>query len=408
MARYSKVTQAASKKLKILVVHEISYVDKVIYEVHEFPEILSTRGHEVTFIDFAEGYKGRPGGNRRSWTQKGRVYKDARIAVHSPWLSGMVAIDRLIALISIWPVLWRLRKQEFDVILNFAVPTYGIQVNLWAKWRKIPVVHRALDVSHKIRESLWNPAIEIVERLVLNLSSAVSANNPAMASYVSRIKGMGNHPITVHYPPTFNSKWKPEPYNDALANSLGISPEDHVVGYLGSFFYFSGLPEVVQSLAKSANRTPTTKLLLVGGGEQESELRDLVKAMGLEDRVVFTGFIDFSDIPKYLSIFSVGINPMRPMDVSNLALPNKVIQYLAMGLPVVSTELQGLKSSLENCKDVSWAAQPEYVLELARRDLEIPRQSSQTLRTASACLNKFEKNLSAESLENFLENIKFK
>jgi glycosyltransferase involved in cell wall biosynthesis len=408
MAWYSKVTQAPSRKLKILVVHEISYVEKVIYEVHEFPEILSTRGHDITFIDFAEGYRGRPGGNRRTWNQKGRVYDDAKLTIHSPWLSGISGIDRLVALVSIWPVLWRLRKQKFDVILNYAVPTYGIQLNMWASARGIPVVHRALDVSHKIRQSIWNPAIQLVERIIFKLSAAVSVNNPAMGSYVSGIRGMDGQIVAVHFPPTFNSEWAPEPYSHEIADSLGIGPKDYVVGYLGSFFYFSGIPEVVQSLAKIKNKYPNIKLLLVGGGEQESELRNLVRSYGLEDNVIFTGFIDFSDIPRYLSIFNVGVNPMHPQDVSNFALPNKVIQYLAMGLPVVSTNLQGLKSSLANCDDVRWTTRPEFVLELAINDSGIPKKSLDVLRTPSTCLSKFEKNSAVEALENFLTNVKFK
>lgn len=406
MAGDPELSQTGADKLKILVVHEISYVEKVIYEIHEFPELFATRGHEVTFIDYAEGYNGKPGRNPRAWIQRGRVYEEARLTIHSPWLSGMAPIDRLVALFTVWPVLWKLRNQKFDVILNYAVPTYGLQVNLWAKARGIPVVHRALDVSHKIRKSLWNPAIQLVERLVFNLSTAVSANNPAMASYISGTKGMEDRVVAVHYPPTFNSKWKPEPYNDSLAKTLGIRPEDHVVGYLGSFFYFSGLPEVIKSLAKSTNKDSHTKILLVGGGEQEIELRDLAKSLNLENEVIFTGFIDFSEIPKYLSLFSVGINPMHRLEVSNYALPNKVIQYLAMGLPVVSTDLQGLKSSLENCRQVSWAARPEDVFDLATRDSQLHRQASKTFLASIGCLNKFEKNYSAESLELFLGNFK--
>ena len=40
--------------MKILVVHEVSYLRKVVYEIHEFPELLALRGHEVTFVDFDE------------------------------------------------------------------------------------------------------------------------------------------------------------------------------------------------------------------------------------------------------------------------------------------------------------------------------------------------------------------
>ena len=41
--------------MKILVLHEIDYLEKVIYEIHEFPELLARAGHEVTFFHFQEG-----------------------------------------------------------------------------------------------------------------------------------------------------------------------------------------------------------------------------------------------------------------------------------------------------------------------------------------------------------------
>ncbi len=401
------MTQAPSRKLKILVVHEISYVEKVIYEVHEFPEILSTRGHDVTFIDFAEGYRGRPGGNRRTWDQKGRVYDDAKLTIHSPWLSGVSGIDRLVALVSIWPVLWRLRKQKFDVILNYAVPTYGIQLNLWARALGIPVVHRALDVSHKIRKSIWNPAIKAVENIVFAMSTAISANNPAMAGYVSDVSGKAKDQIVVHYPPTFNPNWRPQPYASDLAAALGIRTGEFVVGYLGSFFYFSGLPEVLKSIALTADNKKSVKLLLVGGGEQDAELRAVVNSHGLEEKVVFTGFVGFDEIPKYLSLFDLGINPMHPSDVSDFALPNKVIQYLAAGMPVVSTALKGLRASLTNCSTVSWVNSPNDVIQEALKIATNFPSRSLDARRPSPCLANFESTSAVTAMEDYLGNQSF-
>jgi glycosyltransferase involved in cell wall biosynthesis len=373
----------------------------VIYEIHEFPELLALRGHEVTFIDFAEGYRGKPGGNQRTWKQKGRVYRDAEITIHSPWLSGVFSIDRLVALFTVWSVLWKLRKQDFDVILNYAVPTYGIQVNLWARTRKIPVIHRALDVSHKIRESFWNPLIELLEKFVFRLSSAISTNNPAMLEYV-RSTSEKLKEVAVHYPPTFNADWRPESFSDDLARSLGIKPGDIVLGYLGSFFYFSGLPSVLDGIARYSQEFGPVKLLLVGGGEQEALLRQLASDLQIEEKVIFTGFIDFCEIPKYLPLFDVGLNPMEPLAVSNFALPNKVIQYLAMGLPVVSTELLGLKAALGNCPSISWVNKSSEVFEAGLRTAMANRKQVEGGPESRGCVSQFETSIATNALEAFL------
>ena len=108
---------------------------------------------------------------------------------------------------------------------------------------------------------------------------------------------------------------------------------------MGSFFYFSGLADVLQKLALMDERPV---LVLIGGGEQDAELRTMTEKLHLEDCVKFTGFVGFAELPSYLSMADVAINPMVPSMVSNKALPNKVLQYMASGLPVVTTRLDGL------------------------------------------------------------------
>src|SRR5450756_161320 len=44
-------------QVNILVVHEVEWSSKVVYEVHEIPELLARRGHRVVFIDYEESYK---------------------------------------------------------------------------------------------------------------------------------------------------------------------------------------------------------------------------------------------------------------------------------------------------------------------------------------------------------------
>jgi len=109
---------------------------------------------------------------------------------------------------------------------------------------------------------------------------------------------------------------------------------------MGTFFYFSGLPELIQSFADT--RTDGEYLVLVGGGELEKRLREQVKYLHMKSFVRFTGFVTFEELPAHLHMADVAVNPMRISMVSNAAFPNKVIQYMASSLPVISTRLDGL------------------------------------------------------------------
>jgi glycosyltransferase involved in cell wall biosynthesis len=232
--------------------------------------------------------------------------------------------------------------QDFkpDVVLSFAVPTSGWQALSVSKKSGIPFVFRALDVSHKIRKSLFSPMIAWAERFIYRNADWVSTNNPAMLEYCI---GMGalQEQSSVELPPLDLGHFDAAVLDlHELRTHYGINNEAQVALYMGSFFYFSGLPELIQSFA--SRRRDNEYLVLIGGGEQEKQLSGQVAQLGMENFVKFTGFISFKELPAHLQMADVAVNPMRVSTVSNAAFPNKVIQYMAASLPVVSTRLDGL------------------------------------------------------------------
>jgi glycosyltransferase involved in cell wall biosynthesis len=150
---------------------------------------------------------------------------------------------------------------------------------------------------------------------------------------------------------------------------LGLSSKEKVILYMGSFFYFSGLPDAIRVLSESVSKV---KLVLVGGGEQEIELHELARGLGVVDKVIFTGMIPYSDLPDLLSAADVAINPMEKILVSDSALPNKVLQYMACGVPVASTSLKGLMSTFGQDSGITWGSSPREVMTLAIKLVESP------------------------------------
>jgi len=68
-----------------------------------------------------------------------------------------------------------------------------------------------------------------------------------------------------------------------------------------------------------------------------------VSALKLDDQVIMPGFISYDELTEHLCLADVAINTFESSLVTNCALPWKVVQYLACGLPVVSTRLAGLQ-----------------------------------------------------------------
>jgi hypothetical protein len=66
-----------------------------------------------------------------------------------------------------------------------------------------------------------------------------------------------------------------------------------------------------------------------------------------------------------LKVGDVAVNTLESTLVANVAFPNKVLQYLAAGLPVVSTKLEGLFSVFESEKSIVWELDPTSVIRRA-------------------------------------------
>lgn len=389
--------------MRILFIHEVDYLGKPIYEIQEFPECLAARGHEITFLEFNESK--RTPRSKRSRVINGRVLLDQKIRLETPFFTGWENFDRLLAVVTCVPKLFSLlREGNFDIVVLYAVPTYGIQALVLSKLFGIPVVHRALDVPNKIRRSIYAPLIKVAERFVYKFAPIISANNAGLAEYCDRV-GSRRVKSLVHLPPLDIEKFSKVSNSEALAKELGILPTDQVIAYLGSFFYFSGLPNVMHDFSEASKLDPSLKLLLIGGGEQEKLLKNLATNLNIHDKVVFTGFIPFVDIGLYLSLAKVAINPMESVLAANAALPHKVFQYIASGIPVVSTRLIGLHSTLGEDSGVTWVQSPNDVMTASTNLLKNSSLRMQNNVQAAATIHKlFDRGVAVERFEEFLED----
>lgn len=332
--------------MRILFLHEVNYLEKPIFEMHEFPEHLSALGHEIAFVQFPEGLSMEQV-RALGWKKRisGRVLGKQNLTLYTPQNAPGSLLGRLLTALT-FSKSFSAIAEDFrpDIIVSFAVPTSGWQALKVAKNLSIPFVFRALDVSHLIRITAFSGLIQFAERFVYRNADHVSANNLALARYCIS-QGASSKEVSVELPPldlghfSGAARFKPD-----MRAKFGFPQTAKVAVYMGSFFYFSGLPQVIKDFAE--NNTPNTYLVLIGGGEQDSELRELVSSLGMDNKVRFTGFVPYSELPMYLGVADVAINPMQPLLVSNFALPNKVLQYLASGLPVITFRLSGLKETL--------------------------------------------------------------
>lgn len=354
--------------MRILFLHEVNYLTKPIFEMHEVPEAFVNMGHEVSFVHFPEGQTWKESLDQKSiqWI-RGRVERNTNLRLITPRVLGGSIIGRIVHVCSFYIQFTKILSQvKPDVVFSYSVPTSGWQALIACRKRGIPYLFRALDASSRIRNTPFSKVVEFLEKYVYRNADWVSANNPAMLEYVTS-HGASPKRSSVDYPPLDVEKFQSsQAARTRVRSRLGLSEDARVLVYMGSFFYFSGLPDVIRSFGQIRGKKDF--LVLIGMGEEKDELESIVKALHLEKFVIFAGYVEFSELPAYFSAADVAINSFIPSTVSDVALPNKVLQYMASGLPVVSTNLRGLVTTFGDSRDgLIFVEEPRLVVPQALR-----------------------------------------
>ena len=135
----------------------------------------------------------------------------------------------------------------------------------------------------------------------------------------------------------------------ALRESLGLAGKE-VMGFIGSFYAYEGLSLLLDALPSLLARRPAARVLLVGGGPQEHELKSKVRHLGIEEQVVFVGRVRHDEVGSYYDLADVLVYPRLSMRLTELVTPLKPLEAMARGKIVVASDVGGHKELIEDAK----------------------------------------------------------
>jgi PEP-CTERM/exosortase A-associated glycosyltransferase len=135
--------------------------------------------------------------------------------------------------------------------------------------------------------------------------------------------------------------------DQALRTQLGLQNKI-VLGFIGSFYAYEGLPLLLEALPKILEKQPETRLLLVGGGPQEQLIKQKTQELQLEKQVIFTGRIAHDQVQDYYNQVDVFVYPRLSMRLTDLVTPLKPLEAMAQGRLVVASDVGGHKELIKN------------------------------------------------------------
>src|SRR5690606_3348256 len=106
---------------------------------------------------------------------------------------------------------------------------------------------------------------------------------------------------------------------------------------------------VIKAFSEISSKYPSCVLLLVGDGLDKRNSEELVKELQITDKVIFTGKKDFSEIPKYVSLFDIAVVSALSGEGFHYS-PLKLREYLAAGTAVLAPNAGEIPSIFQNEK----------------------------------------------------------
>ncbi|MBK7814107.1 MAG: glycosyltransferase, exosortase A system-associated [Rhodocyclaceae bacterium] len=134
-----------------------------------------------------------------------------------------------------------------------------------------------------------------------------------------------------------------------LKRRLGLDGAT-VIGFIGSFYAYEGLDLLLDAFPAMLAKRPELRILLVGGGPQDANLKAQAQRLGIADKVVFTGRVPHGEVSRYYDLIDLLAYPRHSMRLTELVTPLKPLEAMAQGRIFVASDVGGHKELVRDGK----------------------------------------------------------
>lgn len=350
--------------MRILVLQDADWQQKGPHQQHHLMELLSKKGYDVIVVGFNQLWKNESRSiisEQKIVSNISRFYMGSKVTYIQPAFVKVPLLDYVSFLFTARATIKNLVRQfRPDIVISFTsiITSYwGMKVS---QEEDIPYIYYWTDVIHNLVPiKALRPIAKLIERETIKGSSKVMAINEALRDYTISIGADPEHTVVLPGGIDFD-RFNSHIVSSDIREKYQLSTEDFVLFFMGWIYEFSGLKEVIVSLSEESD--VHLKLLVVGEGDYFHELQDLTRRLNLQDRVIFTGWRPYDEIPYLIASADVCLLPAYNNDVMRDIVPIKLYEYLAMGKPVICTRLPGVMKEFGYDSGITYVDKPEDVL----------------------------------------------
>lgn len=233
-------------------------------------------------------------------------------------------------------------KKPFQVIHVANPPDFFWPMALFLKLFGVKFIYDQHDIAPEMfranqgQTGLLYRLLLLNERLTVACSSAVVTVNQSLKQRLTNRYSAGRKPLAVVYNcPSADFNAQPD---QALMDKYKGRP---VVLFVGLMARLDGVETLIRAAREiiSRGRSGECVFILLGDGPEKMNLERMAKDLGLQDRVFFTGRVDYEKVKNYLSLADVCVAPDEKNEFTDHFTLVKVLEYMKAGKPFVGFRL---------------------------------------------------------------------
>jgi glycosyltransferase involved in cell wall biosynthesis len=267
----------------------------------------------------------------------------------------------------------------------FAVPA--------ARVAGVPVVLASRRELLNLRTPWQQRAI----RIACRLATRVVVNSRAAGCDLYSLKSGSRRRIEVLPNCVDLHEFKPRLSSGEIRRELSLSPRSIVIGVVGNLRPEKDVETFLLAARGILNAIPSTEFLVIGDGPEGNKLKWLVDDMHLTKSVHFLS--ERSDIPDLLATLDILV-----MSSYTESFPNAILEAMAMGKPVVATNVGGIPELVEE-GETGLLVPPRDPKAIADRVLSLCQDSPRRLQMGRAARARVESHFTVQDVTARLEDI---
>lgn len=288
-----------------------------------------------------------------------------------------------------------IRKKQFDLIILENRPGYALKLK----------EHTTAKIVYHLHNDLLNNKIKCYSE-IYDISSLIITVSDFIANRVRTINATDNKCVTVHNgidKQTFTNEVQP-------AHIPSINKNDFIIIFIGRINNEKGIMELIHAMNIISKSYPI-KLLVLGSsfyGITDNKNPFVYKlkeaAEPIKDKIIFTGFIPYKEIPSYLKIADVAVLPSIWDEPFGLTMA----EAQAMGLPIITTRRGGIPEVVTEKNAIMLETDEHLVKNLANAILDLfqhPEKRAKMSIFSRSHSKFFDKYVYAENFFKAIDNI---